>query len=96
MAGSASLILCYGCGGFAGPPLAAGFMELVGPGGLFVFFALSGAMIAALAALASAHAIEVHKEPRATIPVPRTSPVIAEIDPRHEVDSDADGGSAED
>ncbi len=46
---SAGLILAYGIGAIVGPPVASGLMHFLGPVGLFVYFGMSGLLIALFA-----------------------------------------------
>lgn len=82
---SAGLLIAYGIGAAIGPVPAAMAMEIVGPGGLFAFIA---AMLALLAAFGLARMRLRGPVPKAEqvpyMAVPRTSPVVGELDPRGE------------
>lgn len=47
MSASAGMVLAYGTGAIVGPAIAAGMMMVMGPAGLFVFFALAGLTVGA-------------------------------------------------
>lgn len=79
---SAMLILCYSVGAMLGPLGAAGVMRFLGAPGLFVFTALLSVALG-IVALVTPRAAPVMPEDRAPyVPVPRTSAVIAHLDPR--------------
>jgi len=86
---SAGMILAYGLGAIAGPPVAAAMMSAVGPIGLFAFFGLAGLITAAFSywriRQRAAPPIE-ERDPFHL--VMRTTPLAAELDPRGETETD--------
>jgi len=79
---SAALILCYSVGAMLGPLGAAGVMHILGPRGLFVFTA-SLSILLGIGALTMPRRAPVAPEDQAPfVPVPRTSAVISQLDPR--------------
>lgn len=79
------LVMAYGIGAAVGPPMAALFIEAFGAGGLFVFTAAvalgAAAMIGWRMRHRSAPALADQVDFQA---MPRTSPIIGEMDPRGE------------
>ncbi|HET7922378.1 MAG TPA: MFS transporter, partial [Gammaproteobacteria bacterium] len=79
---SAALILCYSLGAMLGPLGAAAVMWVTGATGLFLFTALLSLALG-VAALLAPRVARVAPEDRVPyVPVPRTSAVIAQLDPR--------------
>jgi MFS family permease len=79
---SSALILFYGVGAFFGPVLASATMQRLGPEGLY-FFLASGSALFALAAYVRWKKTPVDvKDPVPFMPMSRTSPVAAVLDPR--------------
>jgi MFS family permease len=80
---SGGLLIVYSVGAIVGPILASSAMTLVGPEGLFMF---NGTMAVALAGFVVYRMTQ--REPLPVdeqtpfVPMPTTSPVIAELDPR--------------
>lgn len=82
---SASLLLASAAGSIIGPLVAAAVMAQVGVAGLF----LTTAVVHAGLAVFAVHRMRKRAAPRPEehvpfVPVPRTSPVVAELDPRGE------------
>lgn len=85
VAASSSLLLVYGVGAILGPYLGSVFMSLVVPEGLFLFVAGAGALVALFALYRMSQRAPVPVEERAGfVALPRTSPVVLELDPRAE------------
>ena len=81
---SAALILFFGIGACAGPLTASAFIALVGPWGLYLFTAFCGCNLG-LAAWGYRKKQPSSVEDQVTfVPIPRTSPVVSQFDPRHE------------
>lgn len=82
---SAGLLIAYGIGAVAGPTVAAAAMEAAGAAGLFGFIAASFAALAVFAVVRMRLRAPVPKAERVPyLSVPRTSPVVGELDPRAE------------
>jgi len=79
---SAALILCYSLGAMLGPLGAAVVMYLSGPHGLFLFTALLCCALGFAALLTPRREPVAPAEQTPFVPVPRTSAVIAQLDPR--------------
>ncbi|HEX5339728.1 MAG TPA: MFS transporter [Gammaproteobacteria bacterium] len=79
---SAALILCYSIGAMLGPLGAAGAMHVVGPRGLFLFTALLCGGLGVAALLGPRGEPVAPEDQSPFVPVPRTSAVIAQLDPR--------------
>lgn len=85
VAASGALITVYGLGAAAGPPAASLAMEAVGPGGLFAFTALVGAATAAFALWRMRQRAPVPTSEQVQfLPLPRTTPLAGQLDPRGE------------
>jgi MFS family permease len=84
---SAALILFFGVGACFGPLLCSVAITVFGPWGLYYFTALCGAFLAAIAFLARFKLpVDVEKQvPH--VAVPRTSPVVGNLDPRRNPES---------
>ncbi len=80
---STGLLLLYGIGASVGPVVASAAMEALGPKGLFAWTAFVHAGTAAfvLAQLRTRPAVPA-EDKEAFVEVPRTSPVVFELDPR--------------
>ncbi len=84
---SAGLLIAYGIGAMFGPVGAAGIMEQTGPGGLFWFCALVGLLIAGFSAWRMRMRPAIPTEDQGNFQaMPRTTPMVAELDPRGEPD----------
>ncbi len=82
---SAGLLLWFGVGAVAGPPLAALAMGRLGSGGLFQFFAVIGFVLAAFTAWRMARREPVpNEEQGAFVAVAQTTPEATLLDPRAE------------
>lgn len=79
---SAALILCYSVGAMLGPLGAAGVMDLLGPSGLFVFTGALSLLLGFGALLTPRRAPVAPEDQVPFVPMPRTSAVIAQLDPR--------------
>ncbi|MDP7652825.1 MAG: MFS transporter [Rhodospirillales bacterium] len=82
---SGGLIVTYGIGAAIGPVAAAGLISLIGPFGLFIFI---GAVALGIAAFTfwrmGQRAAPATEQQGPFQPVPRTTPVASELDPRAE------------
>lgn len=81
---SAALIFSYGVGAALGPLGAAAMMLAIGPRGLFVFTAVASCVLGAAALLAPRREPVAPEEHAPFVAMPRTSAVIAQLDPRAE------------
>jgi MFS family permease len=79
---SAALILCYSVGAMLGPLGASVAMQTTGPRGLFLFTGLLSCVLGIGAYLGPRAAPVPREEQSPFVPVPRTSAVIAQMDPR--------------
>lgn len=79
---SAALILCYSLGAMLGPFGAAGVMHLIGPRGLFLFTTLLCGGLGVAALLGPRGEPVAPEDHSPFVPVPRTSAVIVQLDPR--------------
>ena len=83
---SAALILFFGIGAFLGPIAASFLMSKIGPFGLYYFTAGCGGILG-IVVLGLRNKLPSNFEEQVPyIPIPRTSPVISNIDPRGEHD----------
>ena len=82
---SAGLILAYGLGAIIGPPVASGLMGVMGPVGLFVFFAACGLVMALFAfwRISRREALPVDERDPFQL-VTRTTPMATELHPSAE------------
>ncbi len=88
---SGSLLLVYGVGAVTGPLLAPGFMNLFGPAALFAYTGLVHLGLAAFGGWRLRHGRPVVvEEQSAYVPVPRSTPVVFELDPRAHPDERSD------
>lgn len=81
---ASSLLLCWAAGSAAGPFMAAAAMEIVGPGGLFLYSAVIAAFLAAFVVWRMTRRAAPKPEDRdrfVGVPV-MTSPATARLDPR--------------
>ncbi|MGB0748235.1 MAG: MFS transporter [Magnetospiraceae bacterium] len=96
---SGAMILTYSVGAMLGPILGGGAMQLLGQSGMFLFTGVAGLALAGVAAWRRAAGPSVSVEEQSAFqPVPRTTPVIYELDPRVDADQysfdfDADAAS---
>lgn len=90
---SAALNLAYGVGAASGPILAALVMTPLGAPGLFTYTAVAAVILAGMTWYGHANEAVSVEEQAPFIPVPRTSAVIAELDPR--ADEEAEAGGSE-
>ncbi|MCP5366234.1 MAG: MFS transporter [Hyphomicrobiales bacterium] len=82
-----TMILTYGVGAAIGPVAASGLMQAVGPRGLFMFDAAVAAAAVVFTLWRIGQRPSMPTEEQSPFqPVPRTSPVAAEMDPRAETD----------
>jgi len=80
---SALMMLAFGVGSVTGPLVSAGAMELLGTGGFFAVPAAVGLALAAVTARRIARVPPVPEAERAPFAAaPRTTPWVAELDPR--------------
>ncbi|HET7674837.1 MAG TPA: MFS transporter [Gammaproteobacteria bacterium] len=83
---SAALILSYGVGAAVGPMGAAWTMAAIGPRGLFLFIAVISCAVGIAVFVAPRRAPVPPEEQAPFVAMPRTSAVIAQLDPRAEVE----------
>ncbi|MDP6786907.1 MAG: MFS transporter [Rhodospirillales bacterium] len=82
---SGGLIVTYGIGAAIGPVATAGLISLVGPFGLFIFIAAVALAIASFTFWRMGQRPAPTAEQQAPFqPVPRTTPVASQLDPRSE------------
>ena len=80
---SQGLLIAYSVGAALAPLLGAEAINLVGPEGLFYWFALVAALLAAFTVVRMIQRAPVPVEQQEHfVPVPQTTPVVAELDPR--------------
>ncbi len=80
---STGLLLIYTIGAVVGPTLAAALVELTAAGALFALTAATHTSMAALTVYRLSRRAPIPPEEREPfVPVPRTSPAVAELDPR--------------
>jgi MFS family permease len=79
---SAALILCYSVGATLGPLGASAVMYAAGPHGLFMFTAALSCALGIAALVMPRREPVSPKQQAPFVPVPRTSAVIAQLDPR--------------
>ncbi|AIT64007.1 MFS transporter [Coxiella burnetii] len=83
VAATQGLLLAYSVGATFGPLLGPGFMHLAGPRGLFFYFIAIGSLLTILVLWRSVTSPGVPKEEQQEfIPIPRTTPVGTELNPR--------------
>ena len=83
------MLLVYGAGAVLGPLAAGLIMHPLGPGGLFVYMAGVLGLFVLFALLRMRVTSPVPSEERSTyLPVNRTSPAAAQLDPRTMTDPD--------
>lgn len=90
VAASASLLLAWGVGAAAGPAAASLLMAAVGARGLFLFVALVALALALIASLRRGESVP-PEEQTGFVPLPRTTPIITELDPRAEPSGEQQG-----
>jgi len=89
---SAGLLIAYGIGAVAGPTIGAAAMEIAGTAGLFGYIAAGFGLLAVFALVRMRLRPPVPKAERVPyLSVPRTSPVVGELDPRAEPAAADDG-----
>ena len=82
---SGGLLLLYGVGAVIGPLLAPLFMAVLGPTALFAYTGLVHVGLAGFGAWRVRHGRPVIVEEQgAYVPVPRSTPVVFQLDPRSE------------
>jgi MFS family permease len=89
VAGTQALLLAYSIGAMVGPIIAPLFMRLLTPNGLWVYFSFIGFVVAVFFAWRRTQKTSAPSE-EAFISVPQTTPVVAELDPRHDEKDIAD------
>ena len=86
---SAGLLIAYGTGAVVGPLLGAAVMEVWGSIGLFGYIAAISGVLALFGLIRMRMRAPVPNDEQIPfVPVPRTSPVVGELDPRSEVEID--------
>lgn len=97
VAAGSALLLVYGCGAAAGPVMAGAIMGQTAPASLFYLVAAVLLAVAVFAAYRTSIRPAPPPEERASlVMLPRTTPVIVELDPRAETDGDlTEGGEVE-
>ena len=89
---SAALLLFFGIGACFGPITTSFIISRIGPYGLYFFIAACGGLLGG-AVLASRHKLPSNREEQVPyISIPRTSPVVSQIDPRRDPPLDQTGG----
>ena len=78
------MLLLYGIGSALGPLLAAMFMWVFGSGGLFLFVMATAGIFTVLVWYWYDRIRDLHQTP--FMPVPRTTPLVPELDPRSDED----------
>lgn len=92
---SGGLIIAFGVGAAFGPLSAAGVMGWLGPVGLFVFLSVIAGLFAAFAIYRTFRREAPPMEAQGPfVPLPRTSPVAAKLDPRGEAETAREGPAA--
>ena len=82
---SRKLLLIYGAGAVAGPIIASLVMQLLGPGSLLLYFAMTLLPLFLFARHRLRYAEQIPEQDQHTFtPMVRTSPVLLELDPRLE------------
>jgi MFS family permease len=81
VAATGVLLIAYSAGSIAGPLVASQFMNIFGPGGLYIYCALICMLLSAYASYRTKIRGDI-KEHTDFIAVPRTTPVANELDPR--------------
>lgn len=87
VAASAGLLFVYGIGTCLGPVLGAAFMALLGPFGLFIFLAISFAVLGAYIAwrIRTTDDLPVHEQgPYVGLAAAEAGPALLELDPRND------------
>lgn len=94
---SASLLLVYGCGATAGPVIATVAMNSFGPGGLFIYAAAIGAILGLFTLYRVTRRPPIPREAASKYtPVPRTTAMVFELDPRSAPQTEAAASRATD
>jgi len=83
VSGTQGLLLAYGLGAAAGPVIAPLFIHLLGPNGLFIYFALISGLLGLFFLWRKTYVTASTQEER-FVPMPGTTPIAAEMDPRGE------------
>jgi len=83
VAGTQALLLAYSIGATIGPVVAPLFMRLLTSNGLWVYFSLIGFSMTIFFAWRRTQTVSAPSE-EAFISLPQTTPVTAELDPRHD------------
>ena len=94
VAATGVLLIAYSAGSIAGPLLGSQFMNIFGPGGLYIYCALICMLLSAYASYRTRIRPD-SKEHAEYVAVPRTTPVANELDPRSSED-DATAAKSED
>jgi len=76
-----ALILAYGVGAIIGPLFASGFIEVLGPRGLYLYYGITSTLLG-LFFLYRTNVKAPPEEHTEYLAVPSTTPVMAELDPR--------------
>jgi MFS family permease len=93
---SGGLFLAYGIGSVIGPLAAPWVMQALGPGSMFGVIGAIYLLLATYGAVSiRRHPLDVVEFHEAYVPVPRTTPVVFEIDPRSEHEADVDENQLE-
>lgn len=89
----AALLVLYGVGAVAGPLLGTLAMRIAGPGGLFLYLALAGSLLAAFTGYRMTRRAGVDMdEAENFVPVGHTTAMAYELDPRAEEDNGEEDG----
>ena len=96
VATAGGLLLIYGIGAAAGPLIASGLMQYLGTDGLFVFTTIvHGALVVFTILRVRIRAAPAEQDRSDFIAGPRTSPMLYEMDPRSEGESESAADQAQ-
>lgn len=96
VAATGGLLLAYGIGATIGPFIAPGFMKMMGPPGLLVYFALVSALLAAFVIWRRIRREEsIVPDKQTFVVVSHTTPIANELDPRVEMSASDQPAEAE-
>lgn len=84
VAGTQGLLLAYSLGATIGPAIGPLFMKLIGINGLFLYFITISAILAIFFSWRKIW-VAPRKHDETFIPIPQTTPITAEMDPRGEI-----------
>lgn len=88
VAATGGILLFYGAGCIIGPIIAPMFMKTLGPDGLFYFIALVASTLAVISFIRILEKKPIAKDDKLPYSnIPRTTPLVSELDPRSEEDT---------